>query len=72
MTPQKPRPAAPTLRHTQAAGNKSDLDVHEQLLGELAAGDSLPDFPLPDDPLPDDPLPDDSLPEARLHGSVGD
>jgi hypothetical protein len=33
VTPQKPRPAAPTLREAEAAGNTSDVDVEQQLLG---------------------------------------
>ena len=77
MTPQKPRPAAPTLREADAAGNISDDDVEQQLLGKSAGGDSLPDVrlpdvPLPDFPLPDVPLPDVPLPEARPDGSVGE
>ena len=87
MTPQKPRPAAPTLREAEAAGNTSDVDVEQQLLGESAGGDSLPDVPLPDVtlpdvplpdvplpdvPLPDVPLPHFPLPEARRDGSVGE
>ena len=87
VTPQKPRPAAPTLREAEAAGNTSDVDVEQQLLGESAGGDSLPDVPLPDVPLPDVPLPDVPLPdvplpdvplpdvplpEARPDGSVGE
>ena len=80
MTLQKPRPAAQTLREADAAGNTSDVDVVQQLLGESAGGDSLPDAPLPDFPLPDVPLPDVLLPnvplpnvplrDARLDGSV--
>jgi hypothetical protein len=62
VTPQKPRPAAPTLREAEAAGNTSDVDVDQQLLIESAGGDSLPDVPLPDVPLP----------EARPDGSVGE
>jgi hypothetical protein len=82
VTPQKPRPAAPTLREAEAARNTSDVDVEQQLLGESAGGDSLldvplpdvppPDVPLPDVPLPDVPLPDVPLPEARPDGSVGE
>jgi hypothetical protein len=87
VTPQKPRPAAPTLREAEAAGNTSDVDVEQQLLGYSAGGDSLsdvplpgvplpdvplPDVPLPDVPLPDVPLPDGHLPEARPDGSVGE
>jgi hypothetical protein len=82
---QKPRPAPPTLREAETAGNTSDVDVEQ--LGESAGGVSLPDvsrpdLPLPDDPLPNDPLPDDPLPddhlpdvplpEARPEGSVGE
>ena len=66
MTPQKPCPAAPTLPKAEAAGNTSDVDVEQQLLGELAGGNSLPDGPLPDIPLPDVPLPDVPLPDVPL------
>jgi len=81
VTPQKPRPAAPNLREAEAAGNISDVDVEQQLLGETAGGDSLryvrlPDVPLPDVslpdvslldvPLPDVPLPNDPLPDVPL------
>jgi hypothetical protein len=87
VTPQKPRPAAQTLREAEAAGNTSDVDVEQQLLGESEGGDGLPDGPLldvplpdvpvPDVPLPDVPLPDVRLPdipppEARPDGSVGE
>jgi hypothetical protein len=57
LMPQKPRPAAPTLREAEAAGNISDVDVKQQILGEWAGGDSLPDICLPAIPLPDVPLP---------------
>ena len=57
MTPQKPRPAVPTLPQAEPAGNTSDVDVDvdvdQQLLIESAGGDSLPDVPLPDVPLPE-------------------
>jgi hypothetical protein len=82
VTPQRPRPAVPTLREAEAAGNISDVNVEQQLLGESAGGDSLrdvrlpdvrlPDVPLPDVPLHDVPLPDVSLAEARPDGSVGE
>ena len=62
VTLQKPRPAVPTQREAEAAGNTSDLDVDQQLLIESAGGDSLPDVPLPDVPLP----------ETRPDGSVGE
>jgi len=70
--PQKPRPAAPTLREAEAAGNISDVDVEQQLLSESAGGDSLPDVRLPDVSLPDVRLPDVPLPEARPYGSLGE
>jgi hypothetical protein len=66
VTPQKPRPAAPTVREAEAAGNTSDVDVEQQLLGESAGGDSLSDVPLPDVPLPDVPVPDVPLPDVPL------
>jgi len=79
---QKPRPAEPTLREAEVAGNTSDVIAEQQLLGELEGGDGHPDGPLPDVPfpdvsLPDVPLsnvphPDVPLPEARLDGSIGE
>jgi hypothetical protein len=66
VMPQKPRPAVPTLREPEAAGNTSDVngyvDVDQQLQIESAGGDSLTDVPLRNVPLP----------EARPDGSVGD
>ena len=52
------------MREAEAAGNTSDLDVEQQLLGESAGGDGLPTGPLPDVPLPDVPLPDIPLPDV--------
>ena len=77
MTPQKPRPAASTLREGEAPGHTLYVDVEQQLLGESAGGNSLPGVPLPGVPLPDVPLPDVPLPdvplgEARPDGSVGE
>jgi hypothetical protein len=66
VTPQKPRPAAPTRREAEAAGNTSHVDVEQPLLAEWAGGDSHPDVPLPDIPLPDVPLPDVPLPHVHL------
>jgi len=57
VTPQQPRPAAPTLREAEAAGSTSDVDVDQQLLGQSAGGNSLPDVPLP---------------QARPDGSIGE
>jgi len=57
----------PTRREAETAGNRSDVDVDQQLLGESAGGDSLPNVPPPDDPLPDVPLP-----AARPDGLVGE
>jgi hypothetical protein len=71
VTPQKPRTAAPTQPEAEAAGNISDVDVEQQLLGKTAGGDSLPDILLPDVPLPDVPLPDVPLPEEHPDASVG-
>jgi len=34
VTPQKPLPAAPTLRKAEAPGNTADVDVEQQLLDE--------------------------------------
>jgi len=62
MTPQKPRPAVPTQREAEAAGNTLDVDVDQKLLSESAGGDSLPDVPLPNV----------SFLEARPDGSVGE
>jgi len=57
VTPQKPRPVVPSLQEAEAAGNTSDVDVDQQLLGKSAGGNSLPDVPLP---------------EVRTDGSVGE
>jgi hypothetical protein len=76
VTPQKPHTVVPTLREVEAAGNTSDVDVDvdldQQLLIELAGGDSLPNVPLPNVPLPNVPLPDVPLLEAHQNGSVGE
>jgi hypothetical protein len=66
VTPQKHRPVAPTLLEAEASGDTSDVDVDQQLLGESAGCDSLPDVPLPDVPLPDVPLPDVLPPDVPL------
>jgi hypothetical protein len=46
----KARPAVPTLREPEAAGNTSDVhvdvDLEQQLLIESEGGDTLPDVPL--------------------------
>jgi len=72
MTPRKTHPAALTLRGPEAAGITSGVEVEQQLLGELAGGDSLTEVPLLDVPLPDLPLPDVPLPEGHQDGSVGE
>jgi hypothetical protein len=72
LTPQKPRPATQSLREADAAGNILNVDVEEQLLGESAVGNILPDDPLPNAPLPDDPLPDVPHPEVCPDDSVGE
>jgi hypothetical protein len=68
---KKPRPAVPSLRQAQSAGNISVVDVDQQLLIESAIGDSLPDIHLPDVLLPDVLHLDDPLPEACPDGWVG-
>jgi hypothetical protein len=62
VTLQKPRPAVPTQRDAEAAGNTSDVDVDQQLLIESAGGDTVPNVPLPNVPLS----------EPRPDGSVGE
>ena len=71
-TPQKPRPAVPTLQEAEAAGNTSDVGVDKQLLMASVSGDSLPNVPLPNVPLPDVPPADGPLPEVYPDGSVGE
>jgi len=66
VTPQKPHPAVPPLQEADAATNTSDVDVEQQLLIELAGGDSLPDVLLPNVPLPNVPLPNVPLPNVPL------
>jgi len=66
VTPQKPRPAGPTLREAKAAGNTSDVDVDQQVLIESACGNSLSDVALLDVSLPDVSLPDVPLRHARM------
>jgi len=75
VTPEKPRPVAPTVREAEAAGNTSDVDAEQQQLAESVVSDCLPDVPLPsvpvpDVPLPDVPLPNVLLPEEHPHGLV--
>jgi hypothetical protein len=81
VTPQKARPAVPTLREAEAAGHSSevnvDVNVDQELLIESAGGDSLPDVPPPDVslldiPLTNVPLPNVPLPEAHPDGSEGE
>jgi len=64
--PQKPCPAAPTLGEAEAAGNTSDVNVEQHLVGDPAGGDSLPEDPVPDDHLPNHPLPVLPLPDVLL------
>jgi hypothetical protein len=65
-TPHRLRPAVPTLQEAEAAGNTSDVDIDQLLLGESAVGVSLTNVPLPNIPLPDAPLLD-----VYLDGTVG-
>jgi hypothetical protein len=71
VTPRKPRQAVPTLQKDKAAGNCSVVDEDEQLLSELAGGDSLPDVPLQDVPDPEV-CPDGSVGEERTCPSVAE
>jgi hypothetical protein len=71
VTPQKPRPAAPTQQEAEAARNTLHVDVEQQLLGKSASGDSLRNVFLPEVSLPDVPHPEVPLPEAHPAGSVG-
>jgi len=52
VTPQKPRPAVPSLREAEAARKTSDVDMDQQLIGESAGSNSLFDVPLSDFTLP--------------------
>jgi hypothetical protein len=45
VTPQKPRPAVPTLREAEAAGNTLDVDVEQHLLSDSAGADISADIP---------------------------
>jgi len=66
----------PALRYTEAAGNTSDLNVGQQLLGKAGSGNCFPKVPLPEVPLPkltrlelplsELPLPKLPLPKLRL------
>ena len=47
VTPQKPCRAVPTLQEAEAAGKTSDVDVDQQLLGEMAGDNTLPNVHLP-------------------------
>jgi len=67
VTLQKPPPAVWTLRETEAAINSWDVAMDQQLLGESAGGDTLPDIPHHDVSLIDA-----SLPVACQDGSVGE
>jgi hypothetical protein len=70
--PQKLRPAVPTLREAEGAGNTSYVDVDQELLIASAVGYSLPNIPLADVSLPDFPLRNIPVPEERPDGSVGE
>jgi len=66
VMPQTTRPLARTLREAEVAGNTFDVDLQQQLLGELVSDDRFPDFPLPDGPLRDVPLPNVTVPDVAL------
>ena len=67
VTLQNPRPAVPSRRDADVAGNTSDVNVDQQLLGGSVGGDILPDIPVPNISFPDVPLP-----EVHPDGSVGE
>jgi len=72
VTEQKPRPAVPIFQEAEADRHSSCVDVNQQLVGESAGGDSLPDIPLPDVPFDDVPLPDEPLLMTHPAGLVGE
>ena len=47
VMPQNRRLAVPTWREVEAAGKISPVDVNQQLRGQSAGGDSLPNVPFP-------------------------
>jgi len=51
ITPQKPRPAVPTSREAEAAGDTLDPDVEQQLLHVSPGGNCLTNVAFPDAPL---------------------
>jgi hypothetical protein len=53
VTLQQAHPVVPCLREAEPPGYTSDVDVAQQLLGESAGDDSLPNVPLSDVPLTD-------------------
>ena len=71
VRPQTTTPGAPTRREAEAAGYISDADGDQQLLIQIAGGDSLPNDSLPDVPLPNVPLPHALLREVHRDGLVG-
>jgi len=52
VTPEKPRPAVPTLREAEAAGNTSDVDVDQQLRRRIGRWRQSPPCPSPRCPSP--------------------
>jgi hypothetical protein len=61
-----------TLQAAETAVSTKPVDVDQQLLIEMAGGDSLADAPLPEGPLPDVPLPDGCIPESCLDCVLGE
>jgi hypothetical protein len=68
---QKPRPAVPTLREAETAGNTLDLDKDQQLLIAAAGVDSLSHVPFRNVSLPGV-HPDGSVPEVSTSPRVAD
>jgi len=62
LTTQNAHPAVPALQKVEAAGNTSDVDVEQQLLGESAGGDCHFGVPLHNSPHT----------EAHLDSTVGE
>jgi len=71
LTSQKPQMAVPILWQAKAAGDTTEVDVDQQLLGEPAGGGSLPDVHLCNVPLPNAKLADLAPSEPRPDSSVG-
>jgi len=61
----------PTLQEADAAGNCSDMEVDQQLLGETEGGHNFTHDPVPDIPVVNILLPNVLPTEVWAAGSVG-